>query len=77
MLPALKAAAAVVLWCGGARAVCHNTTAALCRHIYTTAPQQLELQTKVSGDYAKFYNHRESPYCGLLLVESTYLRFQI
>ena len=32
----------------------------------------LQLQTKVPEDYAKFYNHGEGPYLGLLLVESTY-----
>ena len=28
----------------------------------------VELQTKVAEDYAKFYNHGEGPYYGLLLV---------
>ena len=40
--------------------------------ITRTAHPALELQTKVPEDYAKFYNHGEGPYQGLLLVESAY-----
>ena len=32
----------------------------------------IEFQTKVSEDYAKFCNHREGLYQGLLLVESAF-----
>ena len=32
----------------------------------------MELEMKATEDYAKFYNHREGPYLGLLLVESAY-----
>ena len=44
------------------------------RHVLSICPiwSPIELQTYLREDYAKFYNYREGPYLGLLLVESAY-----
>ena len=39
---------------------------------WCTVRPPVELETNVAEDYAKFYNHEEGPYLGLLLVESAY-----
>ena len=46
----------------------------VCRAVKSRGNWAVELQTKLPEDYAKISqaNHRESPYPGLLLVESAY-----
>ena len=46
----------------------------VCRAVRSRGNWAVELQTKLPEDYAKISqaNHRESPYPGLLLVESAY-----
>ena len=64
-LPNGSHVAALLFWCYGAGAGVTPTPA-------TRSELILQLQTKVPEDYAKFYNHGEGPYLGLLPVESTY-----
>ena len=52
--------------------VARRRAAPLPRSQCVKVQQSLELQTNLHEDYAKFYNHGEGPYQGLLLVESAY-----
>ena len=54
-------------------ATCHLLSlTSYCWDIARNCHWGLELETEVAKDYAKFHNHREGPYLGLLLVESAY-----